>query len=267
MPFADLDAFRLAFSSQREIISIQCAGTVIAGRPYDLWTQSFPAGVAPVAAVVPTNDTVGALGQRNGGAGALAIIGARMSALNAGTYIICDRLAHSGGLSGTAAGAQVTNLPSAALTRYTTGDGVMIGLTIYTAIGTTATTVTVSYTNQAGASGQISTAVVIGSTGFNAVSRMILIPLAAGDTGVRAVASVTLAGTTGTVGNFGVALFKPLYAVCVDAHSGILPAAGYITGNTFGGIPEIVDGACLFPVLISGGVNSSAAGALLLGEH
>ncbi len=267
MAFADLDAFRDALRAQRDLVSINCAGTVIAGRPYDLWAQSFPAGVAPTAAVVPTNATIGALGQADGGAGQLAIIGARMSCRNPGAYIICDRLAHSGGLSGIVAGAQVTNLPTPALTRHTSGDGVMIGLTIYTAIGSTATTVTVSYTNQDGVSGQVSTAVVMGSTGFNAAQRMILIPLAPGDTGVRAVASVSLVATTGTAGNFGVTLFKPQYAILVDTQSGILPAAGYITGNTFGGIPEVADGACLFPLLISGGVNSSAAGALLLAEH
>ena len=267
MAFADLDAFKTALGSQREITAVNAAGTVIAGRTYDLWVQGLPAGVAPTASVVPTNATVGALGQADGGTGALTVMGARMSALNAGNYIICDRLVHSGGLSGIVTTAQTTNLPTAALTRYTSGEGVMIGLTLYSNTGSTATTVTAVYTNQAGTGSRVTTAVVFGSTGFNAAPRMILLPLQAGDSGVQSVQSVTVLATTGTAGNFGVTLFKPLFVICVDPHSGILPAAGYITGATFGGFPEIVDGACLFPILISGGANSSAAGALLLAEH
>lgn len=266
MALADLNAYKAALGAQREIVSVNVpTSTVIAGRPFDLWVPAVPAGTAPTTAAVPTNATTGSLGQQNPSSGQLSIIGARFSALNPGHYLICDRLSHQGGLSGTTAGAQTTNLPTSALTRYTSGDGVMIGLSIYTLIGTTATTVTCSYTNQAGTAGRTAPTVAMGGTGFREANRMILLPLQSGDTGVRAVASVSLTATTGTAGAFGVTLFKPLFTICVP--DSVLSAGGYITGSTFGGIPTIVDNACLFAISISQSTNAQGSGCILVSEN
>lgn len=125
-------------------------------------------------------------------------------------WMLCDRLSHQGGLSGSAGGAQTTNLPTAALTRHTSGEGVFAAIMIYTSIGGTPQTVTMSYTNQAGSSGQTSRSAIIGGTNNQNSGRLIIMPLADGDTGVRAVASITLSGSTGTAGNLGIVLFKPL---------------------------------------------------------
>jgi hypothetical protein len=170
--------------------------------------------------------------------------------------VLCDRLSHQGGLSGTATGAQTTNLPTAALTRYTDGVGVMLGLEIYTQIGTTATTITASYTDQDGNTGQTTAATAWGATGFREASRLVVLPLAAGDTGVRAVASVTAAATTGTAGNFGVTLFKPLVAIpCVGSviqdHDALLGMSSQLV--------QILDDACLFWLYVS---TTTTAGVL-----
>lgn len=211
------------------------------------------AGAAPTTAAVPSRTIAGAFGQTNAN-GDLYYAGGRISNSNSastgtfGAYMILDRLSHQGGLSGTAAGAQTTNLPTAALTRYTDGVGVMAFVEIYSAIGTTATTATVSYTNQAGTGGQTSEAFNIGASTFREATVMLPIPLAAGDYGVRSVESLTLAGTTGTAGNFGITLARPLV---------ILPYGG---GNTddidmiVGGArmtEKILDDACLFVAGIS----------------
>jgi phage tail sheath gpL-like len=143
----------------------------------------------------------------------------------------------------------------------------MMGITIYTQIGTTGTTVTAAYTNQAGAGGQVAPLVVIGGTGFREANRMILLPLASGDTGVRAVATIALTATTGTAGDIGVTLFKPLYVITVDESSGVISAAGFITGKTCGGIAVIPDDACIFAIAISQGANAMGAGAVLLEEN
>jgi len=122
MALADLDAYRQALTAGPELISINTVTlATIAGRTYDLWVTSAPAGVAPTAAVVPTNNTIGSLGQRDGGAGALGIVAAQMNPMIGGMYTICDRVSHQGGLSGIVTTAQTTNLPTAALTRYTSG--------------------------------------------------------------------------------------------------------------------------------------------------
>lgn len=139
------------------------------------------------------------------------MLGARVQGGEQNTLLIVDRLSHQGSLSGTTTGAQTTNLPTAALTRYTSGEGVHAALTIWNALGTNTTTVTASYTNQAGTSGQTTPAIAFTSgTGNGAPGMLHPLPLQEGDTGVRSVESVTLSGSTGSAGNFGVVLYKPL---------------------------------------------------------
>ena len=269
MAITDLAEYKTELSAQRDINGINVATlTTVAGRWYDLWTVTPPVGTAPTTAAAPTRTTAGALGQENAAGGSQkSILGARFSALNPGVYLVCDRLSHQGGLSATTTTAQTTNLPTSALTRYTSGDGVMLSLTIYTIIGTTGTTVSASYTNQAGTTGRTTPLVVFGGTGFREAGRTILLPLQAGDTGVRAVASVTVTATTGTAGAFGVTLFKPLYAIGVPDASGVTSACGFMSGYSGGGIPAIVDDACLSLLYMGASTNAQGAGAILFSEN
>lgn len=267
MPISTLDDLRAAIREQRDQVNVNVATTtVIAGRTYDQWVPSTPAGVAPTTAVVPTSATTGAIGFANAGAGLRnVIVGVRYNAQSPGVLLICDRLSHQGSLSGNVAGAQTTNLPTAAITRGG-AVGVWLGLTIYSQIGTTATTVTASYTNQVPTSGRTTPAVAIGGTGFREANRMILLPLQEGDTGVTSVQSVSLAVGTGTVGAFGVTLFRPLLALHLESIHGVLSAGGIISGNTAGGMPEVPNDACLFPLLISASTTGAGSGALLVSE-
>jgi len=192
--------------------------TVVAGRPYHTWTSAgLPAaGTAPTTAAVPTRATTGALGQLDP-TGTRRIVKMILGwGVAGGMLTISDRLSHQGGLSGTVTTAQTTNLPTSALTRQTSGVGVMLGLDIYTTIGATATTVSASYTNTDPTAGQVTPLTSFGATGFNTAPRRILLPLQVGDIGVTAVASVTVTATTGTAGNFGVTLFYPLCSVPFD---------------------------------------------------
>lgn len=111
------------------------------------------------------------------------------------------------GFSGTSAVAQtITSMPS--IPRPANGDGLEMFAVIWTQIGTTGTTVTASYTNQAGTASRTTIAASIGATGLREVYRLIPMPLQAGDTGVQAIASATLAGTTGTAGDWGLVLAR-----------------------------------------------------------
>ena len=217
------------------------SGSVVAGRMASHWMVPAPTATAPTTAVACTSATTGAIGQANTGSTSNFIVAGNMNHRQGGLHILADRLSHQGGLSGTSAVAQTTNLPTAALTRYTTGAGVMMGLEIYTDIGNTAVLVSASYTNQAGTSGRTAPSVVWGGSGFNTAFRLALLPLAAGDSGVRAVASVTATASTGTVGNFGVTLFKPLLAI--PTYPGVVNFDAI--NNMLGGMPEITSDACL----------------------
>lgn len=185
------------------------------------------------------------------------------------SLMLIDRLSHQGGLNGTSAVAQTTNLPTAALTRYTSGEGVMAALEIYSAVGSTATTATISYTNQAGVSGRISKPVVFGGSSESTQSRFIPIPLQDDDTGVQSVQSVTLTASTASAGNFGITLFRPLmlfpnFAQAIEA---IQPRTFNTLIGGFGCCPEILDDACLGLLGIANSTNVGViTGALYLAE-
>lgn len=237
-----------------------------------LYRTFVPAPVVPTTSVA-LNDTsdiaIGPLPDVSGSAQRLTLLGARANpaGISGQCLIVADILNHSGGISGSISTQQTTNLPTAPLTRYTDGEGVMAGLVIYTALGTTGTTFTVSYTNQNGVSGSISTATGIGgaaTTGLNTVGGLLLIPLASGDSGVRSVESVTFAGTTGTVGNAGIILFKPLAMIALNQFEGAHVVDGVSTGGFVGALAQAEPNACISLLGISN-VGQANTGTILLG--
>jgi len=124
------------------------------------------------------------------------------------TGLLVDRLVQQGGLVGNITTSQTTNLPTTALpTRATGGDGVWMALQIYSTAGSTDTIVTTTYTNQAGTGSRTSTHYYYDTPIGNALH---ILQLQDGDTGVRSVESVQLSASTGSAGNWGILLFKPL---------------------------------------------------------
>ncbi len=218
----------------------------IIGRGASLWTyDGMPSsGAVPTVGAIPDRTTTGALPfvAATGGRD-LHLIGASVTPLTAGVYLLYDRLFHIGGLSGISTADQTVqgSTPSPALTRNTGGAGNIAWYEIYTTIGTTTTTLTMTYTDQDGNTGQTAT-INIGATGFREVTRAQRIPLAAGDTGVRAIEKVKLTATTGTAGDFGITIAQPLAWIPVGA-SGTAGWRDYTTGLP--GIPVINPDACL----------------------
>lgn len=224
---------------------------------------NFPVGAIPGAAAIPTSATAGSLGQLNK-AGAEQRAWLRRFNVSgvvggvAASIALVDRLAHMGGLDGTLTTAQTVSTP--ALTRFTAGAD-MAAVEIYTTIGTTATTYTCSYTNQAGTAARTSIAASIGTTSFNAARSVLPIPLASGDTMVKSVETITLAASTGTAGNFGVTLYKilgvwPVNSTFVYPHTGA-PEFGYP-------MPAIPDNACLDLIAFGSGQSNVAVMADLV---
>lgn len=224
------------------------AYTVTLGRMYSLWTYAGNpcVGTAPTASAVPTNATDGSMRQTNASGGRTKYLTGLYAMMKIqGALILYDRLVHQAGLSGTTTGAQTTNLPTSALTRYSGAASVgnQIWLEIYSPVGTTATTVSATYTNESGTGSKTTPLVTFGGTGELEQTRMIHLPLATGDTGVRSVESVTLsASTVSAAGNFGVTIVRPL-ALIANISSGAGAVTDYITGKP-GPVP-IADNACL----------------------
>jgi hypothetical protein len=267
MALADFDAYADALRLNRAADFFAASITASGGRSMAMWGFLLPAPAAPTASVALDKTAAQSIGPIPGAAsGKLQILGGRFSTGQPGaTLVPIDLLNVSGGLSGTVTTEQTTNLPTAPLTRNTGGDGVMIGLVIYTNVGTTGTTISVRYTNQTGTANRTSTVTSFGGTGFREAARLILIPLAAGDTGVRSVEGVTLTATTGTAGNFGVCLFKPLMTFSLESTTGTMPIDAVSSGGMIGSMAEFDDDACL-TFMGFNPVAQSISGALILAE-
>lgn len=230
------------------------APATIAGRPASLWQYdgvNWPGGATPGAVAAPTSSTVGALiPWTNAGVGRQKwMIQAWATGLVAGTLVVYDRLLHIGGLSGTVITPQAVG---GSLTRNTAGAGNFVFAEIYTQIGATSRTITMSYTNTTPTAGRTSPAVAIGNTGFREATRAIMLPLQAGDTGVVSVETVTLSATTGTAGNFGVTVGRPIAYIGVGA-SGSCGWRDFTVGLP--SIPLMENNSCLAALWIPGTVT------------
>jgi hypothetical protein len=237
-------------------------------RPNASWQSFNPAPATPTTSVALDKNSLQSISNIPAvSTGRLTMLGARVSTstLSAASMMVVDLLNVSGGLNATLTTPQTTNLPTAALTRYTSGEGVMAGIVVYSIIGTTGTTVTISYTNSSGVSSRTSTATTLGGGFYREVGVLIPIPLQAGDTGIRSIESVTLAATTGSAGNFGVCLFKPLSMISLESATGTMPLDSVSTGCIIGSLCEIHPDACLTFSAVTA-VNFSIIGALILAE-
>lgn len=238
------------------------ASTPAVGRPLSLWQfDGFPAGGAtPTAGEIPTLSTTGAIPFTAAGGGREKWpISLAAFTVNGGTFILYDRLYQIGGLNGTLTTDQTVqgSTPSPALTRNTGGIGNFVFWEIYTAIGATATEITMTYTNQAGTTGKTSQ-IFIGSSTAQLAQRIQRFPLATGDTGVQAVEKVKLTASTGTAGNFGITIGRPLAFL----HINVTGAAGWRDITT--GLPftPIDNNACLALLMIP---NASTIPDLTMG--
>lgn len=239
--------------SKNDRVAGAAAANTISGRLTSLWEyEGSPShgGVSPTTVAVPDNTTAGGLKQTDpGGSRKKRLLGMQVGASTVGTLLLLDRLLHKSGLSGTVTTAQGVG---GTLTRYTGAESVgnMVFVEIYTQIGTTGTTAVINYTDQDGNSAT-SPAFGIGATNNREAQRLIgPIPLAAGDTGVRAVADIDLVASTGTAGDFGIIIARPLLAV------GLGGAGVGGMRDLLGGLPEIQEikpDACLMLAWLAAG--------------
>lgn len=268
MGIATLAAYRAALSAPHQIIS--CVRTVSYLASVDSWTSLWQSGgtggvgAAPATTRACNSSTLGAIAQWPAPTAgnylrliSYQIVPCGFNRTNTGSSIVIfDRLVDHAGAVANVATAQTTNLPTAALTRETTGDGVWAFIEVYGAIGATTTTVTISYTNQAGVAGRTSLAQTIGGSFRTAAQNLIPIPLQDGDTGVRSVESITLAATTGTAGNFGIVLAKPWALLNSKLHQGW--SVDMLRGMREA--PRLTDSACLWAAAPSlGGTTFTTA--------
>jgi hypothetical protein len=224
------------------------ATTLTAGRNATLWRyDGQPAGGAiPSTEIVCTSATPGALPFVSATGGRETFMTqAWATALVGGTLMVYDRLYHKGSFNATSTAEQIVqgDTPSVNIDRNISGYGNFAFIEIHDTIGTTARTITMSYTNELGVTGRTSVATTIGSTGFREITRCILLTLQSGDMGIRSIKSVTIAGgTTGTAGNFSVVIGRMLGYVGIGA-PGSPGWRDYVSGLP--GIPKLDPTSCI----------------------
>jgi hypothetical protein len=246
MPISSYEQFRRSLTqglSEEYFVSLDASSNPCY---FDIFSHNINQATGltdPTTPVACSKSTQGALNSsiNNKSPQSLYITSSSLSTSNfiCNSIIVVDRLSHQSGLISNNALAQTTNLPTAALTRYTDGAGVMAGITVYS--GFSALTATVSYTNQSGNSGRV------GRVSFdNTVSDFSLISLDSGDSGVRSVESLTMTSAGGSITNMGIVLFKPLCIVGVNRSvtQGNFHQ-DFVSGDFLGGIPNIDDNACI----------------------
>ena len=251
--------------SSRFILDKASIASQAAGSYVSMWraTGQPGQGAVPTTAAVCTTALAGAMGFAQQTAPATSY-GAYMEVVtgnSAMTVEIHDRIAHMGGLNGTLTTAQTVGIDLSTLLS-TSNVGVRIGdanysdvqwwLEWYTATGATAATATVAVTYDDGTSGNL-TALSLAATrpaGFM-VSLNALVPAASSGKYIRAVNTVTLSVTTGAAGSFGVTATRIRMA-------SMCPVANLKTISNWAdlGFPEIGNGACLFPVVLTSTTSS-----------
>lgn len=265
MPLSTVTQYEAALASPKQAVQFtKNAVTVVAGRLYTLsQAAGLPAGrTFPGASwTTCTRATAGALGQENSTlVQRIVRAGISLSTNSAmGILVIGDRIHDRSGLSGITTGAQTVNSP-AHPARQTTGRGVMAAAEIYTTIGATASRVRMSsYTNSDATAGKVGAWTVFGSTGFRDPPRMVNLPLADGDEGIDTIQSVELEATTGTAGDYGITIYRPLLALPFHALGPAITEEDGMDG--LAGLMSVVpEDAYLFGMVV---MNTTSTGVVM----
>jgi len=245
--------------------SFYSGGTVVANSMFNSYLISTsPAPSVPSTATSSSNYGTGVwynLSSANTGSSILHGININETG-GTGAIILVDILSMQGGLSGNNAITQTTNLPTAPLPRYTTGDGVYALITAYTAIGTTNSSAQITYTDNLGVSGLSSYRFPLGAIPWNTANKTQFIPLSS--TGIRSVESFTLFLTTGTQGNLGISLVKPLAVCFFTVGNNGLNYCNLLQGGLINSLVKFYNSANLGIIIQINGTFTSNFGSLIV---
>jgi hypothetical protein len=211
-----------------------------AGTFYSLWkiAGNPPSGANPATGQgeTPTKDTLGAITLANPTGGNTKYIGRlNVGSSTIGTLIIYDRIFQVSGLVGNITTDQAIN--SVPLTRYTDGKNIEIFGEVYTAMGATGSTFTVTYVDSADAT---KTATYVMPANALTAGQMFPFIPADGGVGCKSITQVALTPSTGTAGNFGITLVRRVAEVpFLTANVNMFMDAIAL------GLPQVLSNACL----------------------
>jgi hypothetical protein len=242
---------------QKTLFVSQASLTTTTNFVYSLWKAvGYPAvGATPsTTGAACDSTTLGCFGFSDASVGTNRLISFVVIGAASKNYILCDRLAHVGGYSGTATGTQsfgVTVVGTAAA-RLGAADysDVEWYLEWYSSTGSSAVTATITYTNGAGTGSRTTTVSIPASVIASRVIRII----GSGGESIQSIQSVQHA-TTGTAGNYGITALKYVAEGC-----GANMSVGGASDTVLAAVP---DDAGLFFLCRSGSTSSATFDALL----
>lgn len=249
----------IAAAKEKLLVAKTATATTVAAQWHTLLDRAGNPGAGSLAVgntangLVPTDATAGfpvisAFGGGNTG----YLTGLSYSNSVASRFALYDRLFHVGSISMTSLATTTLSSQPSFLGRVPngTGAGCEIWLEFNTAVSATATTVTVTYTNEGGTTGRTT-----GSSGTLSgyiTGRLFRMPLQAGDKGVQKIETVVVGGTVATTGTVNVIVARPLITGLRVAVAG----AGDVLGLDRTGMPVVYDTSALWPIIAADSTNS-----------
>lgn len=256
MTITTLDGVLAGMQFPREFVK-GLTGAMVAGRPHSLF---YLAGI-PGAGVAPTpgiggevlTTLLGQLPFSNPVSGNTYLSRFQAQATIGGTLLLCDRLWQNSGIDETLTTEQVFTgasvIPARDANGLANGDQVYAGVEISTVVGAGTPTLTLKYTNQAGATGKTATN-IINTVAASIAGTFYPIGLAAGDTGIQKAESLTLSATW-TSGEIHVVLYRVLARLELQAQLG--NAIDALTG----GFPRMYNNTVPFLIFIPNTTTTS----------
>lgn len=250
----DNNSYIAALAGQQQRLPFTKASvTSVAGGYISLWASAGLPAAGTLAlgntttGVIPTSATAGSFRFADAGTGNLYLAKAAASSSVTGTLCVYDRVWHGGAY--TSVNGAISANTTTAITRSSTGDGVELWAEIASALSATATTITVTYVNQAGTGSRTATCALPASA---IASRMFPFVLQAGDTGIRQITNV--AGSAAPTGTFNLVMLERLTEIPITV-------AGVASLQDFAatGLPITEPSACVAMFMTT---NTTSSGTL-----
>jgi hypothetical protein len=211
---------QLLVSAARQTVSYKktAAITTVATAWFSLFAVAGSPGAGTLtignttAGAVPDDTTAGFPLISAFGGGAEGAIGVVSWGNTVATRLkLLDRVYHVGSVSCTALATTTLAAQPSYAARLPSANYALaqIFLEVNAAVSATATTVTVTYTNQAGTTGRSTGAVSITSL---TTARVLALPLQAGDSGVQKIETIVIGGTVATTGSINVVVARALWS-------------------------------------------------------
>ena len=251
------------FAAAKQAISLQKQSfTTVANLPFSTLDVTGTPGVGSLAVgnittgLVPTDALAGCPVINAFGASAIGYLAkGRFRNSVSGGFDLYDRLWHAGSVLLTALATTAFAAQPSYLARIPDYSNLEILLEINAAVSATATTVAVTYTNEAGVAGR-TTGASISLSGLTS-RRVVAMPLQAADKGVQKIESVVVGGVVASAGSFNVVVARRLASFDVR-----LPNGQDIQPWDAIGAPRIYTDSALWGVIQA---DSTASGNLSLG--